>query len=394
MEMPSREEILARAAAMVPVLLERAGECERIRRIPEQTIRDLHDNGLWRVVRPAQYGGWETDFGVMIEVAMELARGCASTSWVYTNIISHNWMLPMWPKAASEAVWGENPEALVGSSLIYPPGKIEAAEGGYLLSGHWPYASGVDVSDWMMVGGMDPALGDGDRPTGPRMFTVRASDLEIIDTWQVSGLAGTGSHDITCDKLFVPEYMTLAARETRGGLDQGAAVSDADVFKLPVVGLFAHFLAGPVLGMAQGAYDEYVEKLKQQVSIYNNTRVGEHVTIQLKIAEAGALIDTARAIMRENWREAHAAIAAGQIPNIEQKARWRRDAANGAQGCVRAADLVWSACGGTAIYLDGELQRRFRDIHAAEHQIQINFDINGAEYGRVAVGLEPLNANL
>lgn len=389
--MPPREEILERARGLIPSLLQRADETENNRRIPDATIQDLHDTGIWKIVRPAKYGGWETDFGVMVEVAGELARGCASTSWVYTNIISHNWMLPMWPVEAHEAVWGENPDALIGSSLIYPPGKIEPADGGYILSGRWPYSSGIDASDWVMVGGMDPELGDGDKP-GPRMFVVRAEDVEIIDTWHVSGMAGTGSHDIACDKLFVPDYMTLPAREIRGG--QVSASSDADVYKLPVLGLFAHFLAYPVLGIAQGAYEDYVETLREQVSIYSNTRVGDHITIQLKIAEAGALIDTGRSIMRESGIEAHALIAAGEIPSAAHKTRWRRDAAYAAKGCVKALDLIFDACGGTANYLDNELQRRFRDIHAAAAQIQIVFDINGPEFSRVAIGLEPLNRNL
>lgn len=397
--MPPRAEILERARGLIPALKARAGETERIRRIPDATIQDLHDTGIWKIVRPAKYGGWETDFGVMVEVATELARGCASTSWVFTNIISHNWMLPMWPVEAHEAVWGENPNALIGSSLIYPPGRIEETDGGYLLSGRWPYSSGIDASDWVMLGGMDPALGDGDAPggaskSGPRMFVVRAADLEVFDTWHVSGLAGTGSHDVACDKLFVPDYMTLAARDTRGGPHQVSASSDADVYKLPVMGLFAHFLACPVLGMAQGAYDDYVETLREQVSIYSNTRVGDHVTIQIKIAEAGALIDTGRSIMKESWVEAHRLIAAGETPTVAHKTRWRRDAAYAAQGCVRALDLVYDACGGTANYLDNELQRRFRDIHAAAHQIQIKFEINGPEFSRVALGLEPLNRNL
>jgi alkylation response protein AidB-like acyl-CoA dehydrogenase len=226
------------------------------------------------------------------------------------------------------------------------------------------------------------------------MFVVRAGDVEIIDTWHVSGLAGTGSHDIACDKLFVPDYMTMPARDTRGGPHQGSGASDADVYKLPVLGLFAHFLAYPVLGIAQGAYDDYVETLREQVSIYSNTRVGDHITIQLKIAEAGALIDTGRSIMRESGIEAHRMTAAGETPSVAHKTRWRRDAAYAAKGCVRALDLVFEACGGTAIYLDNELQRRFRDIHAAAAQIQIVFDINGPEFSRVALGLEPLNKNI
>ena len=145
--MPPREEILERARGLIPSLLQRADETEKNRRIPDATIQDLHDTGIWKIVRPAKYGGWETDYGVMDEVAGELARGCASTSWVYTDIISHNWMLPMWPVEAHEAVWGENPDALIGSSLIYPPGKIEPAYGGYILSGRWPYSSGDAASD-------------------------------------------------------------------------------------------------------------------------------------------------------------------------------------------------------------------------------------------------------
>ncbi len=392
--MPPRAEIIGRARDLAPVLLERAPETERIRRIPDETIRDFHDAGLWRVVRPAQYGGWETDFGVMMEVTAEIARGCASTSWVYTNIVSHNWMLPMWPAKASEAVWGENPDALIGSALIYPPGKVEAVEGGYLLSGRWPYSSGIDASDWVMLGGMDPELGEGGAPAGPRMFVVRAADLEIFDTWHVVGLAGTGSKDVACDKLFVPDYMTLAARETRGGPDQGAAVSGAPVFKLPVLGLFAHFLAYPLLGIAEGAYADYVGLLKEQVAVYNNARVAEYATVQLKIAEAGALIDAARVAMRENWLEAHRITEGGDTPSVAHKMRWRRDASFAAQNCLRAVDLVYTACGGSANFVDHVLQRRFQDAHAAAVQIQIVWDINGPEFGRVELGLPPQNKNV
>lgn len=403
---PARDDIVGRARDMAPALRARAAEAERLRRIPEATVRELHENGLWRVLRPARYGGWETDYGVLLDVAAELARGCASTAWVYANLASHNWMLPMWPEGAAAEVWGENPDALIGSALIYPPGRVEPVAGGYRLGGRWPYSSGIDASDWVMLGGMDPELGDNGAP-GPRMFVVRVADIDIIDTWHVAGLAATGSKDVACENLFVPAHMTLPVRETRGGPKDGpngGIVGEATgrpaapAYRLPVLALFPHLLAAPMLGIAQGAYEDFVESLRTQVSTYNASRVAGHTTVQLKIAEAGVLIESARLLLRENWMEAHRIVEGSGdengTPDLRARMRWRRDAAQAARNSLRAVDLIYEACGGRANYRDNILHRRFADIHAAAAQIQVVWDINGPEFGRVELGLPPENPNV
>ena len=183
---PTRDELLARAVALVPVLRERASQTERDRRIPNETIEAIRAAGLWRILQTPRHGGILTDFGIMVDVVAEFARGCASTSWVYMNIIAHNWMLPMWPIQAAQDVWDENPNALIGSSLIFTCGKLRRVKGGYQLTGRWPYCSGIDNSDWMMFGATEPAEDHGGGAE-PRMVVVRAADLEIIDTWHVSG---------------------------------------------------------------------------------------------------------------------------------------------------------------------------------------------------------------
>jgi 3-hydroxy-9,10-secoandrosta-1,3,5(10)-triene-9,17-dione monooxygenase len=390
---PSREEFIARAAALVPVLRARAEATERDRRIPDETIEDIRAAGLWRILKPPRYGGVVTDFGVMIDVVEEFGRGCASTSWVYLNIVAHNWMLPMWPVQASVDVWGENPEALIGSSLIFPGGELWPVKGGYQLTGRWPYCSGIDNSDWMMVGAMEPTA-DADGTAAPRMVVVRASDLEVIDTWHVAGLAGTGSKDTACENLFVPAHMTLDPREARGGPTPGAAGAPEPVYEIPVVTFIPHLLAGTLTGIARGAYEDFVDRLKTQVSVYNKTRIAEHTTVQLKIAEAGVLIQAAKLLVRENWKEAHRIAEAGERPTLEDRLRWRRDATHACAGCVRAVDLIYGVSGGGANYLSNEMQRHFRDMHAAAGQIHISWDINGPEYGRVAVGLPPLNKSM
>lgn len=388
MPAPSRDELIASAAALVPVLRKRAAETESLRRIPDATIADLHAAGLWRILRPERYGGYLTDFGGMIEVATELARGCASTAWVYSNIIAHNWMLPMWPAGAEETVWGENPNALIGSTLVFPAGRLDPAPGGYRFSGRWPYASGVDASDWIMLGAM--LQGAAGKPL-PRIVTVRVRDIEIIDTWHVSGLVGTGSKDVACEGVFVPAHMVFDPSLAREGFTPTVMSIPGDAYRLPLFPFIGHLVAGPMLGIARGAYEDFLEKMRSQVSIYNRSRIADHTTVQMKIAEAGVLIDTASLLLRDNIREAHALVGAGKRPALLDRARWRRDATYAAGQCVKAVDLLYGVSGATANYLDSEMQRRFRDIHAAAAQIHLSWDINAPEFGRVAVGLPPAN---
>ena len=388
---PSRERILEAARSLIPVLRERAPAAERIRRIPDETIEDLREAGLWRILRPESYGGVETDFGLMIDVTIELGRGCAATSWVYINLVAHNWMLPYWPPRAAEDIWGEDPEALIGSTLVFPAGRLAPAEGGYLLSGRWPYASGVDSSDWMMLG----AIGQGpsDEAPGPRIVLVRAADIEVIDTWHVSGLVGTGSKDVACSDLFLPEHMVLDMAPSQEGYPpETAGMSDA--YRLPLLPLIPHLVAAPMIGTAQAAYDDHAAYLRDQVSTYNRSRVAEHVTVQLKLAEAAQMVDIARLLVRQDWKEAQRLIARGARLPLIDRARWRRNGAYAAGCCVKAVDLIHSVCGARANYLDNDLQRQHRDVHAAKHQIHLSWEINGAEFGRVAAGLKPNNASL
>ena len=232
----------------------------------------------------------------MIDVSIELGRGCAATSWVYINLVAHNWMLPYWPRKAAEDVWGEDPESLIGSTLAFPAGKLAPAEGGYLLSGRWPYASGVDSSDWMMLG----AIGHGPakEPAGPRIVLVRCSDIEVIDTWHVSGLVGTGSKDVACADVFVPFHRVLNPISSQQGYTPGTE-GMSDAYKLPLMPIVPHLVAAPMIGIALAAYDDHVAYLEGQVSTYNRTRVAEHATVQLKVAEAGQLVDIARLLVRE-----------------------------------------------------------------------------------------------
>ena len=383
----SYEEAVERAAALTPKLAKRAEEVEKTRKIHPDTVKDLWETRLWSAGKPKRYGGLELPYGAFIDLSDHIARGCASTAWIYGNLLSHDWMLPMWNPEAQDEVWKDNPTALIASSLVATAGTAKVVKGGYEISGQWPYCSGIDPSDWMMMA----AMIDDEGPKRPIWMVVPRGTFEEIDTWHVSGLVGTGSRDVKCEDLFVPDHMTLMPSEARGGLTPGSEHVPGLLYQLPVLGLFPHILLGPMIGIAQGAYDDYVGEIRERVSTYNATKLAEHIQVQMRVAEAASLIQAARLLGHDNVNEAYRIAESGRVPTVEEKVRWRRDAAYGAQNCVKAIQLLQAAIGAAGNYLSHPFQRRFRDMHAAAAQVQVNFDINGAEFGRVALGLDPVN---
>jgi len=213
-EPPRFEELLARAEALVPVLRERAPRAEQLRRLPDETIADLHESGLFRMLQPTRVGGSELPYRALFELTAIIGQGCGSTAWVLANLAAHHWLLGMWHPEAQEEIWGQSPDSLISSALIFPRGRARRVEGGYRLSGRWPFSSGVDPSTWNMFGAVvsDEETGENE----PRMFLVPASDYSVIDTWQVIGLAGTGSKDVEGADVFVPAYRTLAIERIKG----------------------------------------------------------------------------------------------------------------------------------------------------------------------------------
>src|SRR3954464_10717221 len=212
---PDMEELLARAEALVPVLRERANHTEELRRLPDETIEDLHRAGLFRILQPKRVGGSELPFRSIVELVSVIGKGDGSTAWVLANLAAHHRMLGMLPKQAQDEVWGQSPDNLIGSALIFPRGRARKVDGGYRITGRWPFSSGVDAAAWNLIGAIMQ-----DEETGaaqPRIFLLPASDYTIIDTWQVIGLAGTGSKDVAVDDVFVPAYRSIAVEQIVGG---------------------------------------------------------------------------------------------------------------------------------------------------------------------------------
>ena len=384
---PRFEELMARAEALIPVLRERAPRAEELRRLPDETISDLHSSGLFRILQPARVGGSELPYRALFELTAVIGRGCGSTAWVLANLAAHHWLLGMWHPEAQNEIWGQSPDSLISSALAFARGRARRVEGGYRLSGRWPFSSGIDPSTWNIFGAIvnDEETGQSE----PRMFLVRASDYTIIDTWQVIGLAGTGSNDVEVVDVFVPAYRTLSTERIRGGPNRGSELNPGTLYKLPAVSLFAFAVAGVSLGIARGAIQHFAQTTRTRRSAYTGRNIADFTNMQVHLAEAAALADAAEATVLRDCDEATRITEAGVVPSIDQRARYRRDGAFAATLCTRAVDLLFAATGGNAIYESNPIQRAFRDVHAANAHYMLNWDVNGAVYGRVALGLPP-----
>ena len=384
---PDLAELTARAEALVPVLRERAARAEELRRLPDETIADLHKSGLFRILQPGRVGGSELPFRSIVELVAVIGRGCGSTAWVLANLAAHHWLLGMWDPQAQDEIWGQSPDNLIGSALIFPRGRAKKVAGGYRLTGRWPFSSGVDPCAWNLIGAI--AQDEDSGGSEPRIFLLPASDYQIIDTWHVIGLSGTGSKDVAVEDVFVPDYRSLAVDQITGGPNPGSGINPSVLYQLPAISLFAFCIAGVSLGLAQGAIAHFAETTRTRLSSYTGRNLADFNTLQVHLAEAAAYADAARAIMLGDCDEATNLVSAGAMPSLEQRARYRRDGAFAATLSTKAVDLLFTASGGGAIYARHPLQRTFRDIHAANAHYVLNWDINGAMYGRVALGLSP-----
>jgi 3-hydroxy-9,10-secoandrosta-1,3,5(10)-triene-9,17-dione monooxygenase len=385
--------MLARAKALIPELRDRASKTEELRRLPPETERDLHDAGLFRIVQPKRVGGAELDYVALVDCADALGQADASVAWNFANLASHHWMLGMFDRQAQDAVWGRNVDALIASSFIFPAGRAQKVDGGYVLRGHWPFSSGVESCDWNMLAGV---VSSDDEADGIeyRIFLLNKSGYKINDTWNATGLSGTGSNDVWVEGAFVAENMTVAVSDLTGGPTPGSAVNANALYALPVFSLFPYVLSGVGLGNAQACLNDYVGFARYRASTYNRAKLSDLQTTQIKIAEASAKIDAARLVMRTNCIDAMADARRGYIPDLAGKTRLRRDGAFAVNLCTEAVSLLFAASGARSLFTSGALQRQFRDAHAVNSHLAFNFDAAGTNYGRVALGLPSENLTL
>ncbi len=377
------EILVQRAREMIPALQRRAAQADADRRIPAETIAELQAAGFFRMLQPKKYGGYEMDPQAFYNVAMTLAEGCMSTSWVFGIVGVHNWQLALFDPRAAEEVWGQNDATLIASTYM-PKGNVKKVEGGFQFSGRWGFSSGIDHCQWVFLGGLifDEA---GKAPPEYRTFLLPRADFEVVDTWQTMGLKATGSQDIVVKGCFVPEYRTHKASDGFMGTNPGRETFTAPLYRLPFGQIFVRAVSSAAIGALQGALTSFREFGSVRVGDMGN-KTSEQGPAQMAAADSALAIDEMKLVLNRNFDRLMDAARHGQQLGVADRLHYRHQAAQVVERCAKQAYQLFSACGGRGIFSDFPLIRYFLDIHAARGHYANNPDQFGKNYGSVLLG--------
>jgi 3-hydroxy-9,10-secoandrosta-1,3,5(10)-triene-9,17-dione monooxygenase len=385
--MPDHSELVARATALIPALRGRAIETERLRRLPKENVDALKAAGLLKVLQPRRYGGYQMSLNTHIDTVAEVARGCGSTAWCMGVIHAHSWLMGSFPKAAQEETYGANPDAVI-SAVVAPRGKATPVDGGYVLNGVWPFASGCQHSDWMLVGAQ--ILDKNGATVDEADLLVPTRDLAINDDWNVVGLRGTGSCSVVAKDVFVPQHRYLSLPGITGGNAPGATPHEGSLYKSAVVPVLAMALAPAAIGMAAGALDAFIDRLPGREIAYTNHELQrESPTTHRQLADASTKIHVARLLLHRCADDIEAAAERGEIMAFAARAKVRMDCAYAVRQCLDAVETLYLACGGSGIAESNPIQRAWRDLHAVSMHGASALETNQEMYGRVMLGLKP-----
>jgi 3-hydroxy-9,10-secoandrosta-1,3,5(10)-triene-9,17-dione monooxygenase len=380
-------ELKERAEALVPRLRARARSTEELRRLPDDTVDEFREAGLFRVLQPSRFGGFELDYGrTQIELCNILGRGCGSSAWVQCVIACHAWCLGMFAPTAQNAVWGSDPETLIASAFAFKTGRGRPVEGGYFIEGEWQFSSGSNLCEWVILGTPIYETSDAQRPSRMLWCLVPRRDWDVVDVWFAAGLKGTASNDIRVAGTFVPAEFTLDTSKCDGRPTPGSSINASPMYRLPLWPIFPFNISTPALGVARGALEAYIEYMGSRPERANMPQR------QLRIAESACEIDAALALLRANSDILSTAIHFGESVDPAFLSRSSRDTSYAVKLCVQAVNRLADAVGAHGMLSDTPIQRALRDVHAIANHGANSFDTAGVNYARSALGLPPAPA--
>lgn len=354
------------ALALEPTIRASAEQVERDGRLPDDLVRALSEAGIFRMLVPESLGGGEVDPVTYSDVLEILSRADGSTGWVTMIATGSSWGMAFLPPETAAEILRDPFAVMAGSFALPSGGRAHAVDGGYRVTGRWPFGSGCQHATWMVghsvvYDGDAPRLGPNEAPV-TRVMVFPQKDATIIPTWDVIGMNGTGSHDYAVGDLFVPERFTFA-------LDGETAYHDGPLYKGRFF-LVAH--SSHALGIARAAIDALMELVatKRQSGGAVGGMVRDRPHIQMAVAQAEALVRGARAYVRETTREVFEEATTTGTLAPDSRALVRLSITSSFESCRQAVDLMYTAAGGSSVYRRSPLQRFFRDMHTAtQHSV-------------------------
>jgi alkylation response protein AidB-like acyl-CoA dehydrogenase len=318
---------------------------------------------------PSEVGGLELAPGLALRCAEEIARGDASAGWCVSIAATSSLLAAYLPSEARAGLFDDPRKIYAG--VWAPRAKGRPVDGGISVSGRWAYCSGISDSAVFFAGCI---VDGGERPS---VVAMPLDGLEVVDTWRTLGLRGTGSHDVVADELFVPDGQVLSLFEP--------PLVDRPLYRFPVFGYFALSIAAAALGNARGAIDEFTELAASKVGMGATRTLAQRSPTQAAAAGAEAALRAARALYYEAIEAAWEAAQGPDPVPVDLRHGLRLAATHAVRASAEAVRSLYDLAGGTAIYDDSPLQRRFRDAHTATAHFQVNAASRELQ-GRVLLG--------
>ena len=384
-------EVLRSIRGLLPMIAERADKVDESRRVSEQVIRELGDAGMFKMLQPRRYGGTESNPVHFYEVVRAVSGVCGSTGWLASVLGVHPWHLALFDDRAQSDVWGHDDSVLV-SSAYAPVGRLVPVEGGYRLTGDWHFSSGCEHASWALLGAM--VVGTEGRPVDFMTALVPRSDYRIHDVWDVVGMRGTASNEISAEEVFVPDYRIKRNYETAQLRGPGQKVNRGPLYRLPFATLFTTAVAAPGVGVVAGCYERYLTFMRERVRLsLGGGRFVDDQFAQVAVARASSEIDAAILQMDRNVRELWELAEAGDELPMGLRLRVRRDQVRATERALDAIDLLFKTAGGSSLSRGNAIERSWRDAHAGSVHVANEPERALALFGRGAFGL-PVEDNL
>ena len=373
----SASALIERARALVPALAARSAETERQRRVPDETIADFHRAGLFRVMQPKRFGGLELDFSVFAGITRELARGCASSAWVYAVVEELSWVLATFPEQAQAEIWGENSAALACAAVV-PTGSAVNDGDGYRLNGDWHFLSGSLHADWVFL---TATCDNGSGGRELRCFFLRSAEVQFIDDWQVIGLAGTGSRSVKVNGVFVPAHRSVRYDDILNGTAPGRQVHPHySLCRAPRRYLTAFSITPVIVGLAVRALDLMSDTLRSR--LHAGSVPDDFEIVQQKVAESAAEVKTANLIFDQYLRRSVEALDAGETIGAAAIAENRLMASYMIRLSKQAVERLCSITGSRWIFNSHPMQIILRDTLAGATHRSYNWESTARDYSQ------------
>ncbi len=376
------------AESLVPELKSRAHLADELRMVPKENMALLKQSGLLQTVQPASCGGQQLSFRAHVDVLSTIARGCNATAWVLGVMQAHSWMFGHMTEQAQKDVYGEGGDQAV-AAVIAPRGRaIRRADGTYVLSGFWPFASGNVHSTWMLLGTevfdeQGNKLDDGD-------LLVKRADLDIVDDWHVAGLQGTGSNSVRCKDLEVPAHRFLSLSALLENHTTPYTDPDAPaLFKSqagPVLGIC---IASGATGIARGALEEFLKVVPGKKVVYTEHVSHEWQPLQRTLGEAASKIHAAELMLYRLADDIDDYARRGEKMPMELRGRIRMDIAMIPRLCRDAVNDLMTIGGAAGLSLKSPIQRAARNLQATCMHGFLLYDAAAEIYGKVLLGQAP-----